>query len=346
MIYLLHPPDEGLVSGGYIYTRLIGKRLSRSGRGGCFSVIPGELEAFIKTKTENDGKVKIIFDSLYLGVSPFSRNVQSLKSDNRAFYMLIHSIPSDDPYLSDSDRGEYLRTEKEWMAIVDGVIVTGRQLKERILSSYSNIGIVHTVHPGIEVTDRVAAIETERKWLRPLLISSGIVSRLKNQLQIVEWLNEIKDCPFTMLLFGNIGLYPQYRDALKREIRRCNPPGRIILMGEVAQSVLFTFMKAADLFISASLSESYGMSVAEAVKTGTPVLSYKVGIAPELINDGINGFTYALNDNERFKSRLQSFVTDPSLLQPLKLSSYNKSRSTDFPDWDEIFLRFLKALEG
>jgi len=50
------------------------------------------------------------------------------------------------------------------------------------------------------------------------------------------------------------------------------------------------FYKDIDLYICASLSEGFSLSVLEASATGCPVISSKVGGCEDLITDGFNGF--------------------------------------------------------
>ena len=50
------------------------------------------------------------------------------------------------------------------------------------------------------------------------------------------------------------------------------------------------FLQAADVFVLPSAYESYGLVIMEALASGVPVVSTSVGVAPEVIDDGMNGF--------------------------------------------------------
>lgn len=50
------------------------------------------------------------------------------------------------------------------------------------------------------------------------------------------------------------------------------------------------FFHAADVFVLPSAYESYGLVVTEALASGLPVVSTPVGIAPDVISDGVNGY--------------------------------------------------------
>ena len=61
----------------------------------------------------------------------------------------------------------------------------------------------------------------------------------------------------------------------------------------------------ANAFIHASTSEQWGLVVNEAMASGLPVIvSNRCGCAPELVEEGINGFTFDPDDQEQLANRL------------------------------------------
>ncbi|MGE5212842.1 MAG: glycosyltransferase [Nitrospirota bacterium] len=59
------------------------------------------------------------------------------------------------------------------------------------------------------------------------------------------------------------------------------------LMGGIAdRGTRAIFLGAADVFVSASLMETYGLSLVEAMACGTPVIAFRVGGIPEAAPDG------------------------------------------------------------
>lgn len=65
--------------------------------------------------------------------------------------------------------------------------------------------------------------------------------------------------------------------------------------------------KAAALLHPISFEEPFGLSVAESLMTGTPVLAYPLGSMPELIDDGKNGY---LPDNADEAAEMMSQTTN------------------------------------
>src|SRR5690606_37981292 len=58
----------------------------------------------------------------------------------------------------------------------------------------------------------------------------------------------------------------------------------------------YPYLANADLYILNSHSEGFSNSLVEAMYSKTPSLSTAVGAAPEIIEDGVNGFLTPAND--------------------------------------------------
>ena len=63
---------------------------------------------------------------------------------------------------------------------------------------------------------------------------------------------------------------------------KIKPTKNIVLENWVDQNTLFSYYKTADVFLSTSLYEGYGMSMVEANATGLPIVATDAGIAPEI----------------------------------------------------------------
>ena len=92
---------------------------------------------------------------------------------------------------------------------------------------------------------------------------------------------------------------------------------RIIQPGLISdEKTLLRFYTSMDLLISTSLSESFGLSIAEAGASGIPSLVQEGSGSSEIIKDGLNGLV-AKNESE-FISKLIEFSTNSVLRERLK----------------------------
>src|SRR6185295_16395131 len=71
---------------------------------------------------------------------------------------------------------------------------------------------------------------------------------------------------------------------------------------------------AADLFVHPAREERWGVSVAEALACGLPVVaSSRVGAAYDLVRPGENGFTYEAGDGDGLAQRIEAALRlDPA----------------------------------
>jgi UDP-glucose:(heptosyl)LPS alpha-1,3-glucosyltransferase len=74
----------------------------------------------------------------------------------------------------------------------------------------------------------------------------------------------------------------------QREAERLGVADRVLLLGQ--QSDLSPYFAAADLFVLPSSYESSGLVFLEALASGLPVVATRVGIAPEVVEDGRTGW--------------------------------------------------------
>jgi glycosyltransferase involved in cell wall biosynthesis len=95
--------------------------------------------------------------------------------------------------------------------------------------------------------------------------------------------------------------------SLVQQVRRLGLTDRVLLPGFKQYDELPIFYGLASVFIHASTSEQWGLVVNEAMASGLPVLvSDRCGCTPDLVQNGVNGFTFdPFNINEITSLMLQ-----------------------------------------
>lgn len=101
-----------------------------------------------------------------------------------------------------------------------------------------------------------------------------------------------------------------YCDTLEKEV-----PIPIIQLGRISVDKLVTAYNAANLFISPSVDDTGPSMVNQAMACGTPVLTFKIGTALDVVKEGKSGFAAELGSQEDFTTKLKCFIG---------LSDYNK----------------------
>ena len=84
---------------------------------------------------------------------------------------------------------------------------------------------------------------------------------------------------------------------------------------------------AADVFVSASLMETYGLTLVEAMACGTPVVAFRVGGIPEAAPDGQAGILCEPSDGTEFRAAIEKLRRDPQLRDQLGTAASNLART-------------------
>ncbi|MFC4243676.1 glycosyltransferase [Gryllotalpicola reticulitermitis] len=85
-----------------------------------------------------------------------------------------------------------------------------------------------------------------------------------------------------------VGGSPEMVRAAERDAQSLGVADRVSFIGQVRDPV--PYFRAADVFCLPSAYEANALVVLEALASGLPVVATRVGFAPELIDDGVNGF--------------------------------------------------------
>lgn len=116
-----------------------------------------------------------------------------------------------------------------------------------------------------------------------------------------------------LVIAGDGELRPQIEAA----IERCGVKESVHLVGAQSYAAMPGYFGLASVFIHASTTEQWGLVVNEAMASGLPVLvSNRCGCAPDLVRDGINGFTFSPYDIEQIAQlmvRISASDAAPSL---------------------------------
>lgn len=126
-------------------------------------------------------------------------------------------------------------------------------------------------------------------WRGPRLLCAGRHTREKSQDRIIRIFARLiatkePDATLTMLGEGPDSAY------YKRVAREEGVEDRVFFPGEVPFTQMADYYAYADLFVHASLSETYGNVMGEALWCGTPTVAFADGMGVSAqIKDGVNG---------------------------------------------------------
>jgi glycosyltransferase involved in cell wall biosynthesis len=229
----------------------------------------------------------------------------------------------------------------------DGLIVLSEGLRsywrERGVTTPIHV-IPRTVQP--EIFDRPLGADPythliEQKGLPqrgPRLLCAGRHTREKAQDRVIRIFAKHvlpQEPDATLTLVGDGPDTELYR----RVARSVGAEDRVFFTGEVPWTTMPDFYRYADLFVHASLSETYGNVMGEALWCGTPTVAFSDGMGvSSQIQDGVNGVLFApgkdegeADANAAFGRAVVELVRDPQARAKLGKAAAKRSRERVSP---------------
>ena len=175
-------------------------------------------------------------------------------------------------------------SERAVLRAASSVVVTSEWTRQQVLTRYAiPAHRVHVARPGV---DRVAA---PARPVRGHLICVGVLGRHKGQDVLVEALAGLAERDWHCVLAGSPDRDPDFVGQLQTRITRLGYGHRIRLPGVLTGTALSHAYTTADLLVAPSRSETYGMTVTEALAHGLPVIATAVGGLPEALGSAADG---------------------------------------------------------
>ncbi len=118
---------------------------------------------------------------------------------------------------------------------------------------------------------------------------------------------------------------------LERLVKKLKLEERVVFTGSLSN--VLPALKAFKIFVLPSLSEAFGITLLEAMKTGVPIVATRVGGIPELITHNHNGLLVEPKDPKQLAATLMKLLNDKKLQR--KLTS-NHAKTVDKFSADEM----------
>jgi glycosyltransferase involved in cell wall biosynthesis len=118
-----------------------------------------------------------------------------------------------------------------------------------------------------------------------------------------------------------------YLDQVRATSVRLGIAERLLFAG--ARRDMPATFKAMDVFVLSSRHEGFGRVVAEAMAAGVPSVVTREGALPELIADGVDGFTAAPAVPGDFASKMSRLIDDPALRERLGAAARQRAAAFD-----------------
>jgi glycosyltransferase involved in cell wall biosynthesis len=272
--------------------------------------------------------------------------------------VIVHDVGIVD-FRGDSDDLDWItswtiRRSLNGLRFADQIIAVSEFTKQRLSSHLPDLGDrVRTIHNG--VSDVFRGFESPRARSRefiesqvgsslggPILIYVGTEQPRKNMKTLLEAFKRVQAVlPNSQLLkVGAAGKAAWRENTLRSAHDLGIRPGEDLVMLEgIDDQLLAHAYRAANVFISASLYEGFGLPALEALAVGTPVVVTNQGSFPELVN----GLGWVVDANpSNLANAVLSELQHPTPIDNL----HEREQLAQIPSWLGASRKYLEVFNS
>jgi glycosyltransferase involved in cell wall biosynthesis len=333
-------------TGGYAYDRRIAAELRRRG----WAVEIRELHDSFPRPTADaladaaraltaipDGGV-VLIDGLAFGAMPaeVEREATRLR-----LVAIVHMPLAAEIGIEPDVAARFEASERRALGAASIVVVTGRWTVSA-LERY-NVGghRIALVEPGTDP----APIARGSNGSPLELLCVATINPGKGHEMLMRSLASLSDRDWHLTCAGSLDRHPPTVDRLRAIVRANALDDRVSFDGELDEERLAAAFDRADVFVLATLRETYGMAVAEALARGLPVVSTTTGAIPDLVGaaDLDAGILVTPGDESALTSAVERVIDDGRLRA--RLAEGARQVRGRLPTWDDAADKMVAALE-
>lgn len=153
----------------------------------------------------------------------------------------------------------------------------------------------------------------------PVLLHVGSIDHRKGIHLLIEAFNLIKqDIPDAKLLIVGKDIYPRYSSLVRQMADES-----VTFAGEVPNEELPGYYAACEIYVTASLWESFNLPIVEGQACGRPVVAFNLAAHPEVVEAGKTGFLVPTGNVSALAEAVIKLLKDVRLRQEMGQNARN-----------------------
>ncbi|MBK8901985.1 MAG: glycosyltransferase [Anaerolineaceae bacterium] len=220
----------------------------------------------------------------------------------------------------------------DYMSHCQHVVVPSESIKQILVETYGVTEGITVVPTGIDVPHYQQAeagdIRQRHGWAADdtVLISLGRLAKEKNWETLITAVSPvIQKHPHVRLVILGEG---EERDGLEALAKELGIAERVNLIGTVPFDAVPNYLKAADLFCFASVTETQGLVTLEAMAAGLPVVAVDATGTSDAVRDGVEGLLTP-NESDALAAALNRLLDDEALRHKMAEAAVQKAHEFD-----------------
>lgn len=251
---------------------------------------------------------------------------------------LVHHLMSLEPQLAATERADFARIESEVLPQLGRIVAASEATAAKMLAALPlPPEALAVVTPGIA---EAARSDGSGSSMCHLLAIGSLIPR-KGHDTVLRALVGLPDLAWHLTICGDDELDPACAAELCALSDALGLSDRVTFAGACLPDRLETLWRSADIFVSGSRFEGYGMAVAEAVRRGLPLALTQGAAATEVIPmDGC--VLVEPGDHVQMSKALRRLVFSAPLRRELAEAAWQAGRT--LPKWPDQARRFAEFL--
>lgn len=280
--------------------------------------------------------IVVVVDSLAVGAIP---KILERHRSRLRIVALMHLPLAAEAGIGDETAAEFAIAERRALRAASLVIVTGRATLPLISSYDVPSRRIVVVEPGTQP----APLARGSRSPTLELLSVGTLNPGKGHEGLLRALSDVPSRDWHLTCAGSLTRHPPTVERIRAIVRERQLGDHVSLAGELDAEQLEAHYARTDVFVLATLQETYGMAVAEALAHGLPVVSTSTGAIPVLVGTDA-GLIVAPGDVHGLARALSQVISDGDLRA--RLAAGARRVRLSLPGWDQAVDNFASALES
>lgn len=288
------PGSIDAATGGSRYDRMMVDGLRRRGwrvdvhelQGGYPLPSPADVQAADDAMASVPDRIPVVVDGLVLSAIPA---VIAKHRERIGIAVIVHLPVAADVTLDPARLPAVERAERDALAATRAIIVTGQGTAGWLGRYDIPRDRIRVIEPGT----RPQSTRPQKTW-RPgsagrapnhtvRILCVATIQPGKGHHVLFEALRENLDLDWQLTCAGSLTRDPLTADRVRSLAVSLGLADRVTFTGELDEATLSTRYDESDVFALATLQETYGMAVAEAIAHGLPVVSTECGAIASLV---------------------------------------------------------------
>jgi glycosyltransferase involved in cell wall biosynthesis len=247
------------------------------------------------------------------------------------YHEYTHYVPFSQEQVQEFIKDRVMNWLREYMRKCQHIVIPSESMRSILVNDYGLVDRFTVIPTGIDISPYKEAdgAPLRAEWGWPgarVIISVGRLAEEKNWGTLLQaFALALKEQPDLHLVL--VGDGPQSQ-ALRQLVGELGITEHVLFTGSVPFDQIPMYLKAADLFAFASVTETQGLATLEAMAAGLPVVAVTGPGTSDIVDEGVQGYLVQ-NDPHDLAKRMVELICNPEAMREFKAASLKKSRAFD-----------------